>query len=72
MWGKKGVKCLSLVGHEEVPHGFGLRTGDRGDIADGVRNLGRPDKLSMNYWEKPGEVSCGFLLFFSPSGGQYF
>ena len=26
--GRKGVKGLSLVGHEEVPRGFGLRTGD--------------------------------------------
>ena len=26
--GRKGVKGLLLVGHEEVPCGFGLRTGD--------------------------------------------
>ena len=26
--GRKGVKGLLLVGHEKVPHGFGLRTGD--------------------------------------------
>ena len=36
--GRKGVKGLLLVGHEKVPHGFGL-TGDRGsDTADGAGN----------------------------------
>ena len=29
MLGRKGVKGLLLVGHEKVPHGFGL-TGDHG------------------------------------------
>ena len=30
------------MGHEKVPHGFGLRTGDcRGDTADGAGN-GKP------------------------------
>ena len=34
--GRKGEKGLWLVGHEKVPHGFGL-TGDRGgDTADGA------------------------------------
>ena len=37
--GRKGLKGLLLVGHEKVPHGFGL-TGDHGgDIADGTRSL---------------------------------
>ena len=36
------MKGLSLVGHEKVPRGFGLRTGDPGDTADGVGNRGRP------------------------------
>ena len=36
---RKGVKGLLLVGHEKVPHGFGL-TGDRGgDTADGAGSL---------------------------------
>ena len=39
--GRKGVKGLLLVGHEKVPRGFGLRTGDPGDTADGAGNLGR-------------------------------
>ena len=30
------------MGHEEVPCGFGLRTGDPGDTADGAGNQGRP------------------------------
>ena len=39
MPGRKGVKRLLLVGHEKVPHGFGL-TGDRGsDTADGAGSL---------------------------------
>ena len=37
--GRKGVKGLLLVGHEEVPCGFGLRTGDLGgETADGAGN----------------------------------
>ena len=37
--GREGEKCLLLVGHEKVPHGFGL-TGDRGrDTADGAGSL---------------------------------
>ena len=31
-----------LVGDEEVPQGFGLRTGDSGDTADGAGNYRRP------------------------------
>ena len=34
--GKKGVNGHWLVGHEEVPHGFRLRSGDCGDTADGA------------------------------------
>ena len=30
------------MGHEEVPCGSGLRTGDPGDTADGAGNYGRP------------------------------
>ena len=38
--GKKGEKGLLLVGHEKVPHGFGL-TGDQGsDTADGAGTKG--------------------------------
>ena len=41
--GRKGVKGLLLVGHEKVPRGFGLTTGDHsGDTADGAGNRGRP------------------------------
>ena len=32
----------TLAGHEEVPRGFGLRIGDRGDTADGAGNHRRP------------------------------
>ena len=37
--GRKGEKGLLLVGHEKVPHGFGL-TGDcSSHTADGARSL---------------------------------
>ena len=37
--GRKGMKGLLLVGHEKVPHGFGL-TGDCGShTADGAGSL---------------------------------
>ena len=35
---RKGVKGLLPVGEEEVPCGFGLRTGDTSDTADGAGN----------------------------------
>ena len=39
MPGRKGEKGLLLVGHEKVPHGFGL-TGDHGgDTADAAGSL---------------------------------
>ena len=38
MPGRKGVKGLSLVGYEKVPHDFGL-TGDLSNTADGAGNL---------------------------------
>ena len=40
--GRKGVKGLLLVSHEKVPRGFGLRTGDFGDTADGAGDSGKP------------------------------
>ena len=40
--GRKGMKGLLLVSHEKVPCGFGLRTGDPRDTADGAGNRGRP------------------------------
>ena len=37
------MKGLLLAGQEKVPHGFGLRTGDRGsNTADGAGNLRKP------------------------------
>ena len=34
------------MGHEKVPRGFGLRTGDPGDTADGAGNHRRPASLT--------------------------
>ena len=39
MPGRKGEKGLLLVGHEKVPHGFGLTRDRGGDTADGAGNL---------------------------------
>ena len=40
---RKGVKGFLLVGHEKVPHGFGL-TGDHlSDTADGAGTKGLPE-----------------------------
>ena len=36
---RKGAKGLLLVGHEKVPHGFGLTGDGGGDIADGAGSL---------------------------------
>ena len=44
--GRKGVKGLSLVGREKVPHVFGLRSGDPSDTADDAGNCGRPASLT--------------------------
>ena len=62
--GRKGVKGLSLVGHEKVPCGFGLRTGDRSNTADGAGNCGKPAPPSTDDWEGPGEVSYRLLFLF--------
>ena len=40
--GRKGMKGLLLVGHEKVLCGFGIRTGDPANTADGSGNRGRP------------------------------
>ena len=39
---RKGVKGLLLLGHQKVPRGFGLRTGDPSDTAGGAGNRRRP------------------------------
>ena len=52
--GRRVVKRPSLVGHEEVPAGFGLRTGDRGGDTADAGNRGRPAQLTIDYWEEPG------------------
>ena len=58
------MKGLSLVGHEMVTHGFGVRSGDcGGDTDDGSGDCRRPAQQSMDDWEEPGEVSCGLLFF---------
>ena len=52
--GRKGVKGLSLVGHKRVPRGFGLRTGDHGNTADGGWGPREACQLSTDYWDELG------------------
>ena len=78
MPGRKGVKGLLLVGHEKVPHGFGL-TGDcSGDTADGAGTEGLPEPQTstsfpeiwypgLSKGEKEGLCVCGYS-----KGLQYF
>ena len=40
--GKEKGEGLLLVDHEKVPRGFGLKTGDPRETADGAWNCGRP------------------------------
>ena len=41
MFQERGERNFA-VGHEKVPHGFRLRTGDPGNTVDGAGNLRRP------------------------------
>ena len=71
MPGRKGVKGLLLVGHEKVPHGFGL-TGDcSSDTVDGARTKGLPEPWTstsfpeiqyprMGKGEEAGLCICGY------------
>ena len=53
--GRKGVRGLLLVGHEKVPCGFGLRTGDPSSTADGgAGNRGRPASWARNTGKNQG------------------
>ena len=61
---RKGVKGLLLVGHEKVPHGFGL-TGDHGgSTADGAGSLNHGLLLfflrfgTPNWAEGEGRTVC--------------
>ena len=72
MPGRKGEKELLLVGHEKVPHGFGL-TGDcRRHTTDGARSLNHGLLLlflrySTLDWAERGKdcASVGILEDFS-------
>ena len=67
--GRKGVKGLWLLGHEEVPCGFGLRTGESGDTADGVRTKGGlPAKLGL--LGRTGNYLIHRLIFLSLRYGK--
>ena len=50
------MKGLLLVGHERVQCGFGLRTGDPSDTADGAGNRGRPAPQARVTGENSGKL----------------
>ena len=54
MWGKKRVKRLSLARHEEVPCGFGLRTG----------NLRTPAQHRLQEGSRISELQTSVSFFF--------
>ena len=73
---RKGVKGLLLVGHEKVPHGFGLTGGRGGDRADGAGTEGSLNHglplLFLRYGTQTGQrereglwASVGILKDFS-------
>ena len=53
------------MGHEEVPRGFGLRTGNWGDTADGSGNCGETCSAEYSYWEEPESSQAMDFCFFS-------
>ena len=63
------MKGLLLVGHEKVPHRFGLRTGDPGNIAGGAGNHGRPASqawITGKNWGLPELQTSIFLRYGTP------
>ena len=52
------------MGHEKVPCGFRLRTGDPGDTADGAGNHGRPASRAQIIGKRQGYLSHGLLFLF--------
>ena len=75
MPGRKGVKGLLLVGHEKVPHGFGLTGDGGGNTADGAGNLSHGLLLlflrygTLDWAEGEGRTVC--ICGYS-KGLQYF
>ena len=60
--GQERVKRLLLVGLEKVPHGFGLRTGDPGNIADDAGNCRRPASRAQITGKNWGYLSHRLLF----------
>ena len=69
MLGRKRVKGLLLVGHEKVPHGFGLTRDRSGDTADSAGTEGMPEPWTctslLRYgapdWAKGRWKDCAFM-----------
>ena len=75
---KKGEEGLLLVGHEKVPHGFGL-TGDHGgNTADGAGTEGLPELQTSTSFPEiwyPGlgrGEKEGLCIYGYSKGLQYF
>ena len=69
--GRKGVKGLLLVGHEKVPCGFRLRTGDPSNTPNHTGNRGRPSSPEQITGKKRGlpepQASISFLRYGTPN-----
>ena len=69
------MKGLLLLGQEKVPHGFGLRTGDPSDTADGAGTKGgRPAKHGLlgrtGGWLSEPQTSISFPERWYPRLGK--
>ena len=53
MPGRKEVKGFLLVGHEKVPHGFGLTEDHGGNTADGAGTEGLPEPRTSSSFPEP-------------------
>ena len=54
------------MGHEEVPHGFGLRASDCSNTADGAGNHGRPASRAQVTGKDQELPEPQTSIFFSP------
>ena len=74
MPGRKEEKGLLLVGHEKVPHGFGLTGNRSGDTADGAGSLNHGLVLLFLRYDTPdwAEGEGGTVCVCGYSKGLYY
>ena len=57
--GRKGVKGLLLVGHEEMPRGFGLRTGAQAGVAQWIECWPMNQSVASSILSQAIRLGCG-------------